>query len=107
MADGKAMVHHHILLRIIRPEKEPGHVYLLSCVRVSMGRVAKSHFNVNQKKEMKRLKTNVYTAYRYAMRGACFLEPPNQGGLPSSKKKHKRADLKGGAGPGAGTGLAI
>lgn len=53
MADGKAMVHHHILLIIIRPEKEPGHVYLLSCVYVSKGRVAKSHFNVNHQKERK------------------------------------------------------
>ena len=51
MADGKAMVHHHFLFKIIRPEEEPGHIYLLSCVYVSRGRVAKSHFHVNQNKK--------------------------------------------------------
>ena len=37
MADGKSMVHHHVLLHIIRPEKKPGHVYLVSCGYTSKG----------------------------------------------------------------------
>ena len=53
MADGKAMVHHHFHLKVIRPEEEPGHLYLISCVHVSRGRVAtaKSHFHVNRNKK--------------------------------------------------------
>ena len=39
--------------KVIRPEEEPGHLYLISCVHVSRGRVAtaKSHFHVNRNKK--------------------------------------------------------
>ena len=78
MADGKATVHHHLSLpfKVIRPEQEPGHVYLILCVSASKGRVAKSHFHVNQKKkETKRLENNMY---KYVMRGVCALGPPTK-----------------------------
>ena len=37
MADGKSHGTPSPPLKVIRPEEEPGHVYLISCVHVSMG----------------------------------------------------------------------
>ena len=81
--------------KIIRPEEEPGHVYLIAFVYASKGRVAKSHCHVNRNNTGNEATQNQRVSICNDGR---VLSGPQTKVVCHLPKKYKRADLAGGGG---------
>ena len=90
--------------KIIRPEEEPGHVYLIACVYASKGRVAKSHCHVNHNNTGNEATRNQRVSI--CNDGRVLWGPPTKV-VCHLPKKYKRADLAGGGGRWAGANCVL